>query len=115
MSKSQSRKVSQTQHKRNRRKYFNEKKISLGCQFVLFNLLGYKFRCGYRENPFYLEWHHPIPKDKFIGNDGKRISVAEMISRGMNKDAIEKEIKKCVVLCRKHHAEVEMNGGENEI
>jgi len=115
MSKSQSRKVSQTQHKRNRRKYFNEKKTSLGCQFILLNLFGYKVRCGYDDNPLYLEWHHPRPEEKFTCNNGKRISVAEMISRGMSKDVIEEEIKKCVVLCRRHHAEVEMKGRKDEI
>jgi len=108
MSKSQKRRVSQTQHKRNRRTYFNNKKIQLGCQYVLFDLFGYEVKCGYDEDPFYLEWHHPRPEEKFTCNDGKRISVAEMISRGMSKEVIEKEIKKCIVLCRKHHAEVEM-------
>ena len=62
---------------------------------------------------------HPIIPDAIqataVCNNGKRISVAEMISRGMNKDVIEEEIKKCVVLCRRHHAEVEMKGRKDEI
>jgi hypothetical protein len=37
-----------------------------------------------------------------------------MISRGMSKEVIEKELKKCVVLCKKHHAEVEMKKGEED-
>jgi hypothetical protein len=114
MSNSQKRKVSQTQHKRNRRIFFNNKKINLGCQFVLFNLFGHKVRCGYKVDPFYLDWHHLIPNEKFRCNSGKRISVAEMISRGMSKEVIEKELKKCVVLCKKHHAEVEMKKGEED-
>ena len=108
MSKSQKRKVSQAQHKRNRRVFFNQKKLELGCQYVLFTLFGYEVKCGYNDDPYYLEWHHPNPNEKFISNDGKRIAVAEMISRGMSKEAVEKELEKCVVLCRKHHAEVEM-------
>ena len=47
-------------------------------------------------------------RSNYKHDNGKRISVAEMISRGMSKDLIEKETKKCIVLCRKHHAEVEM-------
>ena len=34
-----------------------------------------------------------------------------MISRGLSKDLIEAETNKCIVLCRKHHAEVEMKKG----
>ena len=71
-------------------------------------MFGYKVRCGYNEDPGLLDWHHLFPDQKFKCNKGKRISVAEMISRGMNKEVIETEIKKCIVLCRKHHAEVEM-------
>ena len=108
MSKSQKRNVSPTEHKRIRREHFNKKKIRIGCQFVLINLLGKKVRCGYNEDPSLLDWHHPSPGQKYKHDNGKRLSVAEMISRGLNKELIEIETNKCIVLCRKHHAEVEM-------
>ena len=108
MSKSQSRNISPTEHKRIRREHFNKKKIRIGCQFVLINLLGKKVRCGYNEDPSLLDWHHPSPGQKYKHDNGKRLSVAEMISRGLSKDLIEAETNKCIVLCRKHHAEVEM-------
>jgi len=111
MSKSQSRNISPTEHKRIRREHFNKKKIRIGCQFVLINLLGKKVRCGYNEDPSLLDWHHPSPGQKYKHDNGKRLSVAEMISRGLNKDLIEAETNKCIVLCRKHHAEVEMKKG----
>ena len=111
MSKSQSRNISPTEHKRIRREHFNNKKIRIGCQFVLINLLGKKVRCGYNEDPSLLDWHHPSPGQKYKHDNGKRLSVAEMISRGLNKDLIEAETNKCIVLCRKHHAEVEMKKG----
>jgi len=111
MSKSQKRNVSPTEHKRIRREHFNKKKIRIGCQFVLINLLGKKVRCGYNEDPTLLDWHHPSPGQKYKHDNGKRLSVAEMISRGLNKDLIEAETNKCIVLCRKHHAEVEMKKG----
>jgi len=111
MSKSQSRNISPTEHKRIRREHFNKKKIRIGCQFVLINLLGKKVRCGYNEDPSLLDWHHPSPGQKYRHDNGKRLSVAEMISRGLNKDLIEAETNKCIVLCRKHHAEVEMKKG----
>ena len=108
MSKSQSRNISPTEHKRIRREHFNKKKLRIGCQFVLINLLGKKVRCGYNEDPTLLDWHHPSPGQKYKHDNGKRLSVAEMISRGLNKELIEAETNKCIVLCRKHHAEVEM-------
>ena len=111
MSKSQKRNVSPTEHKRIRREHFNKKKIRIGCQFVLINLLGKKVRCGYNEDPSLLDWHHPSPGQKYKHDNGKRLSVAEMISRGLNKELIEIETNKCIVLCRKHHAEVEMKKG----
>ena len=111
MSKSQKRNVSPTEHKRIRREHFNKKKVRIGCQFVLINLLGKKVRCGYNEDPSLLDWHHPSPGQKYRHDNGKRLSVAEMISRGLNKDLIEAETNKCIVLCRKHHAEVEMKKG----
>jgi len=111
MSKSQSRNISPTEHKRIRREHFNKKKIRIGCQFVLINLLGKKVRCGYNEDASLLDWHHPSPGQKYLHTNGKRLSVAEMISRGLNKDLIEAETNKCIVLCRKHHAEVEMKKG----
>jgi hypothetical protein len=111
MSKSQSRNISPTEHKRIKRKFFNDKKVRIGCQFVLINLLGKKVRCGYNEDPSLLDWHHPSPGQKYKHDNGKRLSVAEMISRGLNKDLIEAETNKCIVLCRKHHAEVEMKKG----
>ena len=111
MSKSQSRNVSPTEHKRIKREHFNKKKIRIGCQFVLINLLGKKVRCGYNEDPTLLDWHHPSPGQKYKHDNGKRLSVAEMISRGLSKDLIEAETNKCIVLCRKHHAEVEMKKG----
>jgi len=111
MSKSQKRNVSPTEHKRIKREHFNKKKIRIGCQFVLINLLGKKVRCGYNEDPSLLDWHHPSPGQKYKHDNGKRLSVAEMISRGLNKELIEIETNKCIVLCRKHHAEVEMKKG----
>ena len=111
MSKSQSRNISPTEHKRIRREHFNKKKLRIGCQFVLINLLGKKVRCGYNEDPSLLDWHHPSPGQKYLHTNGKRLSVAEMISRGLTKDLIEAETNKCIVLCRKHHAEVEMKKG----
>jgi hypothetical protein len=108
MSKSQKRKINPTEHKRIKREHFNKKKIRIGCQFVLINLLGKKVRCGYNEDPSLLDWHHPSPGQKYKHDNGKRLSVAEMISRGLNKELIEIETNKCIVLCRKHHAEVEM-------
>ena len=112
MSKSQKRKINPTEHKRIRRQHFNEKKLRIGCQFVILKLFGKKVRCGYNENPSLLDWHHPSPGQKYKHDNGKRLSVAEMISRGLSKDLIEAETNKCIVLCRKHHAEVEMMKGE---
>ncbi len=111
MSKSQKRNISPTEHKRIKRKFFNEKKVRIGCQFVLFKLFGFKFRCGYNEDASLLDWHHTSPGQKYLHTNGKRLSVAEMISRGLTKDLIEAETNKCIVLCRKHHAEVEMKKG----
>ena len=76
MSKSQSRNISPTEHKRIRREHFNKKKIRIGCQFVLINLLGKKVRCGYNEDPSLLDWHHPSPGQKYKHDNGKRLSVA---------------------------------------
>mgnify|MGYP003140629592 CR=1 FL=1 len=108
MSKSQKRNISPTEHKRIKRKIFNDRKIKISCQFVILNLFGWKIRCGYNEDPSLLDWHHPSPGQKYKHDNGKRLSVAEMISRGLSKDLIEAETNKCIVLCRKHHAEVEM-------
>ena len=108
MSKSQKRKISPTKHKKIKRQIFSDKKIKRGCQFVLLNLFGWKIRCGYNEDASKLDWHHVSPGQKYKHDNGRRLSIGEMISRGLNKDLIEAETNKCIVLCRKHHAEVEM-------
>ena len=62
------------------------------------HLLGGKCqRCGWKENPFVLEFHH---KD-----DNKEFSISNNINRAW--DVIKKEVLKCELLCanchRAHH------------
>ena len=71
--------------------FFNDKKVRIGCQFVLINLLGKKVRCGYNEDASLLDWHHPSPGQKYKHDNGKRLSVAEMISRGLSKDLMRQK------------------------
>jgi|TARA_R110000824_G_scaffold16478_9_gene68284 predicted HNH restriction endonuclease len=51
--------------------------------------------CGF-DNPHALQFHHLDPNTK-------KKAVAELISSGYNKEAVQKEIDKCIVLCANCH------------
>jgi hypothetical protein len=75
-----------------RRAWVAEKKVSSGCQ-----------ECGYNENPAGLTYHHLNPENKEMG-------VCRMASYGLNKEDIQKEIDKCIVLCCTCHQVLEHGG-----
>lgn len=66
-----------------RKQYLNSYKRAKGCEF-----------CGYSKCVSALDFHH-------IG-EGKEFSI----SQSLNLERIEKEITKCVVLCKNCHAEL---------
>ncbi len=55
--------------------------------------------CGYRRNSAALEFHHLNPKDKSFALDLRSLSNRSW-------DVIEKEAKKCALLCSNCHTEV---------
>lgn len=52
--------------------------------------------CGYSKNPAALDFHHKNPENKFI-------DISTMITQGYSKEKIDKEIRKCKVLCSNCH------------
>ena len=58
--------------------------------------------CGYKKCPDALEFHHPNKNDKEIVGIGSNTYCYSW-------KKIEKEIKKCVVLCSNCHKELEYN------
>jgi len=68
-----------------RRQYTQEYKLSKGCKI-----------CGYNKCAGALDFHH--------SNDDKEFTIGSYSI--MNLERIEREIKKCVVLCRNCHAEL---------
>ncbi|HOU66130.1 MAG TPA: hypothetical protein PK861_08845 [Thermomonas sp.] len=56
-------------------------------------------RCGYARNLAALTWHHLDPALK-----GFNLDVRSLSNR--NRDAIDDEIRKCILLCANCHAEI---------
>ena len=56
-------------------------------------------RCGYARNLAALAWHHLDPALK-----GFNLDVRSLSNR--NRDAIDDEIRKCILLCANCHAEI---------
>jgi len=56
--------------------------------------------CGYNKTPNALHFHHIDPKDK-------KFNIGWACGEGRKWSDIEKEMKKCVILCANCHAEVE--------
>lgn len=73
-----------------KQKYVEDYKVAIGCGM-----------CG-EKHPACLELHH-------IDASKKEFTVSEMVHRSKTKEAIDREIEKCVVLCsnchRKEHFE----------
>ena len=55
-------------------------------------------RCGYARNMAALSWHHLDPKRKAFNLDVRSLS-------NRNRDAIDAELRKCILLCANCHAE----------
>jgi hypothetical protein len=70
--------------RRNQAHLANEK-IERGCN-----------KCGYDKNPIALEFHHQNPDEKYK-------DISTMITNGLSKDRIDKEVEKCIVLCSNCH------------
>lgn len=64
-------------------------------------------KCGYNKCGAALEFHHINPEEK----DEK---IARMISNNYRLDAIQEEIKKCIVLCSNCHHEFHFLQRNNE-
>ena len=73
-----------SEKKREVKRFVNKIKKDLTCK-----------ECGF-DNPHALQFHHVDPNTK-------KKAVAELISSGYNKDAVQKEIDKCIVLCANCH------------
>lgn len=75
------------------RKWLNEYKNNLSCQ-----------KCGYskKTHPNFavsaLQFHH--------AKDDKEFMISNGVSRGMSTEKLLNEIKKCIVLCCRCHAEI---------
>lgn len=71
--------------KKDRYKKVMQYKIEHGC-----------IECGYDDHPFLLDFDHPEEVEKVA-------SVSELICGEYSENKIWKEIKKCDVICKKHH------------
>ena len=67
------------------REHLNEVKKDSACS-----------KCGF-DNPIALQFHHENP-------ESKKRAIATMASQGYPLETIEKEIKKCTILCANCHA-----------
>lgn len=76
---------------RRRREIVSRYKVFVGC-----------VRCGFREHPFALQFHHRDPASKLFG-------IGPSISRGWNN--LKAEIRKYDVLCANCHAIIEATSG----
>jgi ferredoxin len=81
-----------------KREWIQKHKEIVGCE-----------ACG-SKHPFYvLEFHHR-------NSEAKDNEISNMISTDYSRDAIVREVKKCMVVCRNCHAEIhwrESNGNES--
>lgn len=68
------------------RDFINADKLSKGCS-----------NCDEKE-PCCLDYHHK--------EDNKEKAVATALNQGWGKERLEKEMKKCILLCRNCHAKV---------
>lgn len=87
-------------YRANKKKYFlrNKKRISEIWDFV--NQFKEKCeKCGYDKCKKALDFHHKDPSKK-------EIEIGKSAVNGWCKARIEKEIKKCIVLCKNCHAEI---------
>jgi hypothetical protein len=66
--------------------YLNEYKLNKGCQ-----------KCGYKDSPYALEFHHRDRKHKFKNVSNIRKSSWKQL------DNIVEEVKKCDILCSNCH------------
>lgn len=64
-------------------------------------------KCGYDKCGAALEFHHINPEEK----DGQ---IARMISNNYTLEAVQNEIKKCIVLCSNCHHEFHFLANNNE-
>jgi len=67
------------------REHLNELKRDSACS-----------KCGF-DNPVALQFHHKNP-------ESKKYTIGTMASQGYPLETIEKEIKKCIILCANCHA-----------
>jgi hypothetical protein len=72
------------------REYNDKIKLSRGCEM-----------CGYDKEAIHLQWHHVDPNTKYK-------AVAVIISEDRNLDTLNKEIEKCICVCKACHGKLEM-------
>jgi hypothetical protein len=51
-------------------------------------------RCGYKLHPAALEFHHV---------EDKKYNISRSVRVGVSREALDKEIKKCIILCANCH------------
>lgn len=51
-------------------------------------------KCGYRVHPAALDFHHL---------DDKKYNISRIVRAGVSKEVLDKEIKKCIILCANCH------------
>jgi hypothetical protein len=75
---------------------FSEYKLERGCE-----------KCGYNKCARALHFHHINPKTK-------KFTISKAATRSMSKENIEKELKKCILLCANCHFELEHNNWKDD-
>ena len=74
-----------------------DRKFAVRTRIEIINQAGNKcVECGYSQNPLILQFHHLNPEQK-------KDKMARIIQNG-NKQEIEDEVKKCIILCPNCHA-----------
>ena len=81
------------QRRRNKRIWLTEYKEKLAC-----SVCGYSKKTNKSFRSRALEFHHK--------NNDKSFSVSNGIAQGKGLETIKKEIKKCIVVCSRCHAEI---------
>ncbi|QNN45370.1 hypothetical protein H9L17_08995 [Thermomonas brevis] len=79
--------------------YSSQQERGLARKLELVEVCGGKCsRCGYARNMAALSWHHLDPELKAFNLDVRSLS-------NRNRDAIDAELRKCILLCANCHAE----------
>jgi hypothetical protein len=75
-------------HRARNREFVRRVSVFVGCQI-----------CGYNRCPEALHFHHIDPNNK-------ERDVASMIARMNGRNVLKKEMRKCIILCSRCHAEL---------